>query len=171
MTTPRCIALLLVTGLATGCSTSGAPVPVPGPTVAPPTPEQQAVAAYERYWSVSQDAFSAPSARDWRQELEGVASGPALESVVRDVLNYADFPAHTEGAVTRAPIVAAATDTLVEIVDCVNLGDSRLVADRTGEVLDDLVNRVQRYTFRAQVVTSGDRWLVNRTDPAQDEPC
>nr|MBA2320592.1 hypothetical protein [Deltaproteobacteria bacterium] len=117
MTTPRRIAVLLVAGLATGCSPSTTPAPVPGSTVAPPTAEQQAVAVYERYWSVSQDAFSAPSARDWRPELEGVASGPALESVLRDVLNYADFPAHTEGVVARAPTVAEASDTLVEIVD------------------------------------------------------
>jgi hypothetical protein len=54
----------------------------------------------------------------------------------------------------------------------VDLGDSRLVSDRTGRPLDDLANRVVRYRFRADVVrTDGGGWLVERTAPALGEPC
>ncbi|WP_300007727.1 hypothetical protein [Pseudonocardia sp.] len=166
MTTTHRIALLpvLMAALVTSCTS--APV-----ATQPTTPSQDALLAYERYWSVSQDAFAAPGARDWSAELEGVASGPALDSLLTDVRNYADFPAHTEGAVTRSPTVGNATHDRVEVVDCVQLGDSRLIADTTGEVLDDLANRVPRYRFRAEVVLRGDVWLVDRAEPALDEPC
>ncbi len=167
-TTGRLLVLSLATLVVAGCSAPAAPDTAPP---APPGPGEQALEVYERFWSVAQEAYAAPGSRDWTPELATVASGPALESLTTDVLNYADFPAHSEGVVSRAPVVAEVTDTRVAIVDCVDLGDSRLVADRTGEVLDDLANRVQRYTFRADVVLTGDRWLVERTDAAQDEPC
>lgn len=169
MTTTHRIALLsllLAAALSTSCTTTSTPA-APAPTTA----SQEALLAYERYWSVSQEAFAAPGARDWTAELGSVASGSALDSLLADVRNYADFPAHTEGAVTRSPAVGAETDGRVEIIDCVQLGDSRLVADATGEVLDDLANRAPRYRFRAEVVQSGDRWLVDRTEPRLEEPC
>ncbi|MGH3611265.1 MAG: hypothetical protein ACRDRK_01305 [Pseudonocardia sp.] len=116
-------------------------------------------------------AFAAPSSRDWTAALGEVASGTALESVRRDVENYASFPAHTEGVISRAPAVGEASEGRVEIVDCVELGDSRLIADTTEEVLDDLANRTPRYRFRAGVLLQDGRWLVDVTNPALDEPC
>lgn len=169
MTALRRTALLspvLIAALLTGCATRPTP-PEPAPT----TPSQEALLAYERYWSVSQDAFAAPGSRDWTGDLAAVASGPALESLLADVRNYANLPAHTEGVVTRSPTVGTVTDDVVEIVDCIQLGDSRLIADATGEVLDDLVNRSPRYRFRADVVPHGGGWIVDRTEPASDEPC
>lgn len=143
----------------------------PPPAHQAPAPGQEALIAYERYWSVAQEAFSAPGSRDWRGALEAVASGPALDSLLADVRNYASFPAHTEGVATRSPVVADIRDGRVQISDCITLGDSRLIADETGEVLDDLENRAPRYRFRADVVLTGDRWLVERTEPALAEPC
>lgn len=169
MTTTKQLLALLVALLVVGCAADRSDVPVPPPTASDGA--QEALVAYERYWSVSQDAFGAPGARDWTSELAEVASGPALDSLLRDVRNYAEFPAHVEGVVSRAPTVVDVKDATVLIVDCIDLGDSRLVADRTGEILDDLESRVQRYTFRADVVLSDDVWRVNRTDAAQDEPC
>lgn len=169
-TTRRLLVLSLAAMVVAGCSGPAAPS-APEPEPPPPGPAEQALAVYERFWSVAQDAYAAPGARDWTPELAMVASGTALDRVVDDVLNYADFPAHSEGVVSRAPVVAEVTGTTVAIVDCVDLGDSRLVADLTGEVLDDLLNRVPRYTFRADVVLTDGRWLVDRTDAAQEEPC
>jgi hypothetical protein len=160
--------LLLAVLVTSACSTPAEPPPS---TPVPPDPAAQALEAYERFWALAQEAYAAPGARDWAPEAAGVASGAALEGLLRDIRNYAEFPAHTEGAVSRAPVVADVTDTTALVVDCVDLGDSRLVADRTGEVLDDLANRVQRYTYRADIVLRDDRWLVDRTDAAQDEPC
>ena len=127
--------------------------------------------AYERYWSVTTAAFNAPKAKDWSIDLQDVASGTALAGATRDVLGYADFPAHTEGTISRSPTIGGVANSRVEIVDCVDLGDSRLIADTTGEVLDDLENQVPRFRFRAEVVERGGRWLVDRAEPALDEPC
>lgn len=166
-TTKRLLALSFGAIVAAGCS---GPAATSGP---PPTaaPGEQALAAYERFWRVTQDAFAGPGTRDWAPDVAAVASGAAQESLMRDIDNYADYPAHSEGIVSRAPVVVEVTETTASIVDCVDLGDSRLVADLTGEVLDDLTNRVQKYTFRADVVQIGDRWLVDRTNAIQEEPC
>lgn len=161
--------LLAIALLTAGCSLTG-DVPRPAPTTTT-TPAQQALLAYEQYWSVTEAAYAAPSSRDWSVELQNVASGSALRSADEDVRNYAGFPAHIEGTVARAPTVENATDSAVEIADCVELGDSRLIADTTGEVLDDLENRVPRYRFRAEVIQRNGRWLVDRAEPALDEPC
>jgi hypothetical protein len=168
MTTTRRTMLLLAAALTVGCAATPPPTAAPSPQ---PARAEQALEAYERFWKVSEAAYASPGTRDWLPELESVASGSALEMLTTDVLNYASFPAHTEGAVSRAPVVARVTDSRVEIVDCIDLGDSRLIADQTGEVLDDLANRVPRYTYRAEVVAQDDRWLVDRAEPALDEPC
>lgn len=166
MTTGRCVGLLLtVAVLGSGCSGAATN------TEPPPGPEQQALAAYERFWTVSQAAFASPASREWSADLAEVATGPALEATLTEVRSYAEFPAHTVGAISRAPSVASVSDARVDIVDCVDLGDSRLVSDRTGEVLDDLANRVQRFRYRAELVVQEGRWLVERTDAALDEPC
>jgi hypothetical protein len=163
--------LLLTAVLLSACSTTTRDAPTP-PTPPPaPSPTQEALLAYERYWSVTTAAFNAPSAKDWSVELQEVASGPALASVIDDVHNYAGFPAHTEGTISRSPTVNEVTNGRAAIVDCVDLGNSRLIADTTGEVLDDLTNRVPRYRFRAEIAEQNGRWLVDRAEPALDEPC
>jgi PBP1b-binding outer membrane lipoprotein LpoB len=167
-TTRRLLVFVVGASVVAGCAGPTAPV-TPAPT--PTGSAQEALDAYERFWEVTQDAYAAPGTRDWAPEVSTVASGAAFDSLMRDIRNYAEFPAHLEGVVSRAPVVSDATDTSVMIVDCVDLGDSRLVADRTGEVLNDLANRVQRYSYRADVVRSGDRWLVERTEAALEEPC
>ena len=157
--------LLLVLAVLAGCSTGD-----PGPAQ-PTENERLALAAYEEYWSAATAAFAAPGERDWTPRLHEVATGQALDSLRRDVENYANVPAHTEGAVKRAPRVAGVTNGRVDIVDCVDLADSRLVSDDGGQVLDDLANRVPRYVYRAGVVNQDGRWLVDRTTPALDQPC
>ncbi|WP_433274002.1 hypothetical protein ACQPZA_24105 [Pseudonocardia xinjiangensis] len=165
-------AMLLLTAVVAGCSSPS--VPPPAPTT-PSTPadaaEQRALTAYEDFWTVTNSALAAPKSRDWTARLQEVATGQALESLRTDVENYASLPAHTEGAVTREPVVHRLADNRVEVVDCIDLGDSRLVSDTTGAVLDDLANRVQRYRYRAELLTVGDGWVVERTAPALDEPC
>ena len=167
-TTKRLFVFFVGASVVAGCAGPASPTT---PAPAPPGPAEQALDAYERFWDVTQDAYAAPGTRDWAPEVSAVASGAAFDSLMRDIRNYAEFPAHFEGVVSRAPVVADATDTSVRIVDCVDLGDSRLVADRTGQVLNDLANRVQRYIYRADVVLSGDRWLVGSTAAALEEPC
>lgn len=171
MTTRRStITLLLAVVLTAGGCTTSPPASAPT-TDATATPSEVAIQAYERYWEVTEDAFAAPRARDWTAELEAVASGEALERALADYRTYRDFPAHSEGRVSRAPVVESTTGNRVLIVDCLDLGDSLLIADETGEVLDDLANRVQRYTVRAELVRNDAGWLVHRLDPALDEPC
>ncbi|WP_142058218.1 hypothetical protein [Pseudonocardia kunmingensis] len=177
MTTPQRLgALLLLVGIvAAGCSSEPIDAPQPAPTGPEPpsrtTSEQLAMAAYEEFWTVTDMALAAPALRDWTPRIEEVATGQARQALQADVVNYASVPAHTEGAVTRAPVVGRVTDERIQVVDCVDLGASRLISDTTGEVLDDLTNRVQRYRFRAELVEVDGRWVVERTAPALGEPC
>lgn len=164
-------ALLVAVVCATGCSATSAPPQSPTTPAATSDPAAEALAAYERFWAVTDSALAAPGSRDWLPDLEEVATGPALDSLVTDVQNYAGLPAHTEGQVTRDPVVQEVLGSRAQVLDCVDLGDSRLVSDTTGDVLDDLANRVPRYRFRAELVSTNGRWLVERTVPALDEPC
>lgn len=89
-----------------------------------------------------------------------------------DVENYASLTARTIGTISRSPSVVDAQPTHVAILDCVDLVDSRLISDSTGEIFDDLENRVQRFQLHAQVVAdAGGKWLVERAEPALEEPC
>ena len=163
-------AALLVAAIVTlaGCSNVSTEVPPPAPTA---TPADMALAAYERYWAVTSSAFAAPSSRDWRPDLEAVAVGPAFDAAMQDILSSAALPAHVEGAVARAPEVQESTPERVEIVDCIDLQDSLLVNDLTGEVYDDIENRVPRYTFRAEVANIDNIWMVEQIAPALEDPC
>jgi hypothetical protein len=169
--------------LMTGCNTVTTPSPTPAPTspqaaetVEPPSEEETAasaaLAAYTAYWEVTDAARAAPGSRDWRPAIEQVARGQAVETAMTDVENYASLPAHSVGTITRSPSVAQASATRVSITDCVDLGDAGVVSDTTGERLDDLENRVQRFRLYADVVAESDgRWVVERTSPALDETC
>jgi hypothetical protein len=158
-----------------GCSTPVTSTPPTTPQPAPPRAEDAAgsaaLSAYTEYWRVTDAARAAPAAQDWRPAIEAVARGQALEIALRDVENYASLPAHTVGAITRVPQVIAAEPTRVSILDCVDLGNSRVISDATGATLNDLENRVQRFRLRAEVMAAGDRWLVETAEPALDEPC
>jgi len=144
----------------------------PAPTPEPATTQADAgLAAYEHYWQVVDAAFAAPGSQDWSPRLAEVATGPALVSVSVDVANYAGFPAHRTGTVKRAPSVISSDAMHVDILDCVDISGVSLVADKTGQPLDDTVNRVPRYRFSASVVLAGGRWLVERTSPMLDQPC
>ncbi|MER7433680.1 hypothetical protein ACFU8R_28695 [Pseudonocardia alni] len=169
MTTIRRTTVLLAVALTAGCTTATPPDATPVPDLT--TPSQAAEQAYQRYWEVTEAAFATPRLRDWTTELETVASGQALDSAISDFRTYRDFPAHMEGTVSRAPRVESAGVGGAEIVDCLDLGDSLLIADDTGEVLDDLGNQVRRYTLRASLVANGTGWRVDRLEPALDEPC
>jgi hypothetical protein len=155
------------------CGTTS-PAPPPEPSPPPPrslpSPHDAALAAYRTFWEVSDAARAAPTERDWRPELESVSRGQALETALIDVANYASIPARTVGTISRSPVIDHGTPDSVTVLDCVDLGDSRLI-DASGGTLDDLENQLQRFRLRAEVVRDGDRWLVEQTTPAVSEPC
>ncbi|OJY46004.1 MAG: hypothetical protein BGP03_31525 [Pseudonocardia sp. 73-21] len=104
--------------------------------------------------------------------MEAVASGQALQTVLTDVRNYADLPAHTVGTITRTPTITAVTPPRVSILDCVDIGDTVLLSDKDGSRLDDAANRVRRFQLRADVVEAADgKWLVDTTTPELEQPC
>ena len=176
--TGRLLTIVTLAVVATACSTSQ-PTPPP-PPAEPPTPTAEAPAAaalatYGEFWRISEQAFAAPKAQDWRAELSKVADGQALADVMLEIENYASVPAHLEGAIAHSPTVESAgpsTAGRIAVLDCIDIGSSRAVADSNGAVIDDLENRVERYHYRAQVARdSAGRWLVETTAPALDEPC
>lgn len=160
----RSLALLGLVLVAAACAAP--PPPAPAPTTA-----DVGLAAYERYWRVVDAAFAAPGDQDWSPRLAEVATGPALASVSVDVENYAGFPAHRIGTVKRSPAVVSSDSNRVDILDCLDISGASLVADHTGQPLDDTANRVPRYRFSASVVSADGRWLVERTSPMLDQPC
>lgn len=168
------VLIALTAALTTSCASSppsNSTLPAPSPT-ATVGPSGEALAAYRSFWTVVDAAFAAPRSKSWDADLQHVASGQALASVLADVANYASLPAHVQGLIHRSPSVASSVDRRVSIIDCVDLGGSRVVSDTTGQVLNDLKNRVQRFRSRSEVVTDATgRWLVDRTAPVLDEPC
>lgn len=183
MTTPHRLpvlaAVLACAGFLTAaCGGNDGHEPTSAATVAvePPSAEAQssaaALAAYSSYWRLTTAAFADPDGRDWAAEFAAVSRDQALKSVLATLENYASLPAHTEGDITRSPAVDTAVPGRVTVVDCIDLGNSRLVHDLTGETLDDLENRAQRYRLRAQVVQDANgSWLVEQTTPLLDQPC
>jgi hypothetical protein len=146
------------------------PEPPPPPPRSLPSPHDAALETYRTFWEVSDAARAAPMERDWRPALEAVSRGQALETALTDVENYASIPARTVGTISRSPVVDRGTPDSVTVLDCVDLGGSRLI-DASGATLDDLENQLQRFRMRAEVVRVGDRWLVEQTTPAVSEPC
>lgn len=172
----RWSALLLTAVSVVACTTQpAASPPTSSPPIDPPaeqSAETAALAAYEQFWDVTDAARADPGARDWEPEIAEVASGQALESILGDVRAYAAAPAHVEGEMLRDPMVVAATADRVSILDCLEIGDSRLVSDTTGEVFDDIESQVPRYRFRADVtLDASGRWLVETAMATLEEPC
>ena len=179
-TTTRRAAVALVIGAlaaATACTTTPpADLPEPAPPVTAPDPTDQAadaaLAAYNAFWGTLLDASAAPNAQDWTTEFRTVASGEALDELIADTDNYADYPAHFEGTVGRAPTVQTASPDRVAIVDCLDMTSYLLRGDRTNEILTDTVHQVPRFRFHAEVIPDpSGRWLVDQVEAKLSEPC
>lgn len=166
--------LALTAMLTASCASSPPPASPPStsnPTTAP-QPSDAALNAYRAFWTVVDAAFAEPRSKSWDAELQEVGSGQALASVLADVANYASLPAHVQGLIGRSPSVESSSGNRVSIIDCIDLGDSRVVSDTSGQVLNDLKNRVQRFRSRSVVIYDATgRWLVDRTAPALEESC
>ena len=161
----RRVTLLVAAGaLLTACSTT------PPEAIPPPASvSDEALAAYERYWSVATSAYASPNSRDWVPEIRSVASGDAFEGLVEEVRLYAAAPAHVEGAISRSPAVTASEPTRAHIIDCIDLGDSLVINDLNQRPYEE--DRVPRFTYRADVINQNGEWIVERVMPALDEPC
>lgn len=178
-TTPHVVLVLVaVLALGVGCGSGQQPDPTTAPTVS--TEEQQArdgaLVAYEGFWLTTNQAFANPGSKDWRPELSTYSTGQALDAVLLDVENYATFPAHKNGEPSRAPSVDSVrleSPARVTIIDCLDVRNVRLVADKTGADLGDTSKQPPRFRYRAEVVRSAgqDRWLVEVTKPLLDQPC
>jgi len=136
------------------------------------------LAAYERYWQISEQAGHAPRQKDWRPELAKAMADPALTDYVNEVANLASVPAHTVGRYGRAPKVTSVSlgePPRVVVTDCLDATDEHLVSDKAGEPGRNLDNPDQprRYEFEAQIVRypNPDRWLVQQVQPRLEKPC
>ncbi|MGW3993255.1 hypothetical protein ACWEF6_07175 [Amycolatopsis sp. NPDC004772] len=152
----------------------------PGSKTARPEDEaaDAALAAYELYWQISEQAGHAPRQKDWRPELAKAMADPALTDYVNEVANLASVPAHTAGRYGRAPKVTSVSlgqPPRVVVTDCLDATDEHLVSDKAGESGRNLDNPDQprRYEFEAQIVRypNPDRWLVQQVQPRLEKPC
>lgn len=177
-TTHVVLVLVAVLSVGVGCGGGQQPDPTTAPTVS--SAEQQARAdaltAYEGFWRTTNQAFAKPGTKDWRPELSTYSTGQALDAVLLDVENYATFPAHKNGEPTRAPSVDSVRldpTARVIIIDCLDVRNVRLVADKTGADLGDTAKQPPRFRYRAEVVRAigQGRWLVDVTKPLLDQPC
>ncbi|MEV4144409.1 hypothetical protein AB0J40_12115 [Amycolatopsis sp. NPDC049691] len=175
--------LVSCTGETRGQAPSALPSGVSLPSGSKPVrPEdeasQAALAAYELYWQISEQAGRAPREKDWRPELAKAMADPALTDYVNEVANLASVPAHTVGRYRRAPKVTSVSlgePPRVVVTDCLDATDEHLVSDKAGEPGRNLDNPDQprRYEFEAQVVRypNPDRWLVQQVQPRLEKPC
>jgi hypothetical protein len=176
--------LAVMAGLTTAGCTATSDTPAspgngqPPSSISTPTqedPGQRGLTAYLEFARISDEAFAEPSSQDWPPRLQAVSQGQAYDAVVAEAKNYASFPAHVSGRPQRQPSVAStstAPTPSVHIQDCSDIGDSKVVADKTGEVLTDTANQQKRYRYQATVVRSPDgRWRVDSTTAEPDEPC
>jgi len=169
-TTVRLSSLIVGAVVLAACSS---PVPEPSPTTPPPDPAVTALATYREFFRVSQDANAAPTGKDWPAELRQLARGQALDAALLDVQNYASLSARVEGRLSQSPAVdptVPATNERVAVLDCLDATGVRVVA-ADGRQLSDQVKQTPRYHYRAEIVLDRDRWWVERTTPAPDEPC
>lgn len=139
---------------------------------------QAAMAAYESYWQIGDQAGRAPRQQDWRPELAKVMADPALTDYANEVANLASVPAHTVGRYGRAPKVTSVSlgqPPRVVITDCLDATGEHLVSDKAGEAGRSLDNPAQprRYEFEVQIVryADPDRWLVQQVQPRLEKPC
>ncbi len=148
----------------------------------PARPEDEAahaaLAAYELYWQISEEAGRAPRQKDWRPELAKAMADPALTDYVNEVANLVSVPAHTVGRYGRAPKVTSVSlgePRRVVVTDCLDATDVHLLSDKAHEPGRNLDNPDQprRYEFEAQVVRypNPDRWLVQQVQPRLEKPC
>ncbi|MBA2310629.1 MAG: hypothetical protein H0W01_15360 [Pseudonocardiales bacterium] len=168
--------VIAAVGFGVSCGDGQQPDPTVGPTSPAVEDRAGALAAYDGFWQTTNQAFAQPGARDWRPELSKYASGPALDAVLTDVKNYATFPAHKVGQPARSPQVDSVLPgqpARVVIIDCLDVRNVRLVADRTGADLGDTTNQPPRFRYRAEVIRAPnqERWLVEATKPLLDQPC
>ncbi len=169
------LAVLLVA--LTACSATAEPgLAPPQPPIEPPSAESQAgdaaLAAYNRFSALADQARADPGSRDWSTELTTVARGQALQGLVADIENYADLPAHAEGAITRTPTIDTATPERATVVDCVDVSKYLIVGDKSRTIFSDTANQVPRIRNKPEVAPdSNGQWLVEQTRPAPDEPC
>lgn len=191
VTTRASLSLALASGLmlaacagggGTGSSSVGGSSTESSPTATSASPEalatNAAMVAYEGYWTVSNQANSAPGKQDWHAELAKYAADPALTQRIQALANFASVPAHFVGEPKRSPqptSVSLQQPPRVTITDCLDVSEWKLVSDKPGEVGKNLndPNQPQRYKFTAEVVQYQDpsRWLVQKTEPHLDQTC
>ncbi|MGH9185357.1 MAG: hypothetical protein ACRD0U_06035 [Acidimicrobiales bacterium] len=126
------------------------------PTTAPPaTPEQQAIAVYDRYWTVLFAAGAIPDP-DY-PALAEVATGGHLARAQDTIERFVNEGLRGEGrVVTSNALVESATDQEIILRDCLVMENSKLRAD-TGEVIE---SGTATFSYRITVVPDAGVWKV-----------
>jgi hypothetical protein len=167
----------------TGSDDRGSATQSTASTASSPAPESTAdnaktgaLAAYNGYWTVSDQADMDPGKQDWRPLLAEYTADPALSARLDTIKNYASVPAHFTGVRRRAPQVVSVTltgEARVTIHDCLDVSDWQFVSKEGANVADP--NQPKRFVFQADVVlytnVTPNRWLVQKTAQQVEQPC
>lgn len=145
-------------------TTAGDDVATTGTTGAA-TPEQQAVAAYERAWEAEFEALDPPNPQ--HPALRQSFTGPAAAAIT-DIVVTAQMDGHyTVGSMETHPTVVSATAEEVRLRDC-TVEDSTSYDSATDEVREQ-----GPYPPRSRevlVVNDGGTWRVSEIETLE-EPC
>lgn len=140
-------------------TTTTAPPETTTTTVAP-TPEEEALAGYQGYWSAVNEAFAPPQVRPEYPALRQYATGQLLPEILKSAQD-----AKAEKVVARIPdgaqyshraeIVSIDEDTAT-VRDC-SINDEVIEVAGTGEIVDD---GVSTRLYVAMMVREGGQWKV-----------
>jgi hypothetical protein len=132
-------------------------------STAPPTPEQQAVAAYEASWEATFRALNPPTQLP---EITELHTGEALSETVNLIATKQRLGHRVEGSTAPHPVIVSATSTEVLLDDCAI--ENSIEYDGAGAVVDTAEGAA--YNYRVTVVNEEGVWKVADFE-RREEPC
>jgi hypothetical protein len=132
-------------------------------TSAAPTPEQQAVAAYQASWDATFRSLNPPVEQP---EIAQLMTGEALTERRVGIVRRASQGHRVEGSMATHPVVVSATGRQVVLDDCAV--ERSVEYDAAGQVVEPTDGEV--FNYRVTVVNEGGQWRVSDFE-RREEPC
>lgn len=131
-----------------------------------------AIAVYEAYWSLIDQASSDPGS-DWSVQVSGVAAGTSSDVFLNELASLNKRGIHTTGRTSVEGTVTKVEPALVHLSGCVDVSRTD-VLDSSGNSVaaPDGPGSYARFTTTAQVGQGqGGQWLVTVDTYNRDQTC